>query len=187
LTPVKTSGCGGRKLGPQEEAMDEKRNIRSVPELYAHALAIEREAAARYQEFAVRMADEGNDAAARLFRELAGFERQHAAQLERETRGMLLPSPAPGDYAWLDTGTPETAAHDLLFRLMTPSDALEIALAAELRAQKFFEHVLGEASDPRLRDIAGEMAQEEQVHAAWVREALARTPDPRVDWDRMDA
>ncbi|HXZ52292.1 MAG TPA: ferritin family protein [Burkholderiales bacterium] len=167
--------------------MDDVRTIRSVPELYAHALAIEREAAARYQEFATRMDDEGNDAAARLFRELAGFERQHAAQLERDTKGMLLPSPAPGDYAWLDSAAPETAAHDLLFRLMTPSDALEIALAAELRAQDFFEHVRAEASDARLRDLASEMAQEEQAHAAWVREALARTPDPRVDWDRVDA
>jgi len=167
--------------------MDDARNIRSTAELYAHALAIEREAAARYREFAARMDDEGNDTAARLFRELAGFEGQHAAQLERETRGMLLPSLAPGDYAWLDSGAPETAAHDLVFRLMTPSDALEIALAAELRAQKFFERVLRQASDPHLRELASEMAQEEQVHAAWVREALARTPDPRVDWDRMDA
>ena len=167
--------------------MDDTRNIRSVAELYAHALAIEREAAARYREFAARMDDEGNDAAARLFRELAGFESQHAAQLERETRGMLLPGLAPGDYAWLDAGAPETAAHDLVFRLMTPSDALEIALGAELRAQKFFEHVRAEAGDARLRELANEMAQEEQVHAAWVREALARTPDPRIDWDRIDA
>ena len=167
--------------------MDDTRNIRSAAELYAHALAIEREAAARYREFAARMDDEGNDAAARLFRELAGFEGQHAAQLENETRGMLLPSPAPGDYAWLDAGAPETAAHDLVFRLMTPSDALEIALAAELRAQNFFEHVRAETSDARLCDLAAEMAQEEQVHAAWVREALARTPDPRIDWDRIDA
>jgi rubrerythrin len=167
--------------------MEDTRNIRSVAELYAHALAIEREAAARYREFAARMDDEGNDGAARLFRELAGFEGQHAAQLENETRGMLLPSLAPGDYAWLDSGAPESAAHDLLFRLMTPSDALEIALAAELRAQDFFEHVRAEARDVRLRELATEMAQEEQVHAAWVRETLARTPDPRIDWDRIDA
>ena len=41
--------------------MAEKKEVRSVLELYAHALAIEREAAARYLEFADRMADEGND------------------------------------------------------------------------------------------------------------------------------
>ena len=167
--------------------MGDIKTVRGVPELYAHALAIEREAAARYREFAERMADEGNDAAAGLFGELAGFEGEHAALLEKETEGMALPSLAPGDYAWIDAGAPETAAHDLVFRLMTPSDALEIALAAELRAQAFFEQVLDTATDPRLRDLASEMAQEEQVHAAWVREALAKTPDPRIDWDEVDS
>jgi rubrerythrin len=167
--------------------MAESQTIRSVPVLYAHALAIEREAAARYREFAERMTDEGNDAAARFFRELAGYEREHAARLEIETSGMTLPRLAPEEYAWLDAGAPESAAHDLLFQLMTPNDALEIALAAELRAKAFFEQVHGEASDTRLRDLASEMALEEQVHAAWVREALARMPDPRIDWDRVDA
>ncbi len=166
--------------------MGDLKMIRGVPDLYAHALAIEREAAARYREFAERMADEGNDAVAKLFDELAGFEGEHASQLEKETDGMTLPDLAPGDYAWLDAGAPESAAHDLVFELITPSDALEIALAAEQRAQAFFEHVLDSATDPRLRDLASEMAQEEQAHAAWVREALAKTPDPRIDWNKVD-
>jgi len=156
-----------------------------VAALYAHALAIEREAAARYGEFATRMADEGNEAVAQLFAELAGFEGKHASALEGECDDMELPAIAPGEYAWLDAGAPETPAHDLLFQLMTPHDALEIALAAELRAQAFFEQVLDRVADPRLRDLATEMAQEEQAHAAWVREALARTPDPRVDWEKV--
>ena len=156
-----------------------------VAALYAHALAIEREAAARYGEFAARMADEGNEAVARLFAELAGFEGEHASALERECDGMALPAIAPGEYAWLDAGAPESAAHDLLFQLMTLHDVLEIALAAELRAQAFFEQVIDRAGDPRLRDLAAEMAHEEQAHAAWVREALARTPDPRVDWEKV--
>jgi rubrerythrin len=158
-----------------------------VAALYAHALAIEREAAQRYGEFAARMADEGNDAVARLFADLAGFEGEHAKALERECDGMALPPIAPAEFAWLDTGAPETAAHDLLFQLMTPHDALEIALAAELRAQTFFEQVLDRAADPRLRDLAAEMAQEEQAHATWVREALSRTPDPHIDWEQVFA
>ena len=149
------------------------------------ALAIEREAVQRYAEFSARMADEGNDTVARLFADLAGFEGEHAKALERECEGMALPPIAPTEFAWLDAGAPESAAHDLLFQLMTPHDALEIALAAELRAQAFFEQVLDRVADPRLRDLATEMAQEEQAHAAWVREALARTPDPRVDWEKV--
>ena len=59
-----------------------------VAALYAHALAIEREGAARYGEFAARMADEGNEAVAQLFAELAGFEGKHASALERDDRAV---------------------------------------------------------------------------------------------------
>lgn len=158
-----------------------------VAALYAHALAIEREAAERYNEFAGRMADEGNDAVARLFADLAGLEGEHAKALERECAGMALPAIAPGEFAWLDAGAPESAAHDLVFQLMTPHDALEIALGAELRAQAFFEQVLEHTADPRLRELASGMGREERSHAAWVREALARTPDPHVDWEQVFA
>lgn len=158
-----------------------------VAALYAHALAIEREAVDRYGEFAARMADEGNDAVARLFARLAGFESEHAQVLERRCAGMALPPISRAEFAWLDAGAPETAAHDLLFQLMTPHDALEIALGAELRAQTFFEQVLERTDDARLRELAGEMVREEQAHAAWVREALAHTPDPHVDWEQVFA
>jgi hypothetical protein len=30
-------------------------------------------------------------------------------------------------------------------------------------------------------------AREERSHATWVREALARTPDPHVDWEQVFA
>lgn len=156
-----------------------------IAALYAHALAIEREAAARYREFAARLGDAGNDAAARLFAELAQCEEGHAAALERECEGMALPEIAAQEYAWLDAAAPETAAHDLVFRLMTTRDALEIALAAELRAQAFFEEVIERAADPRLRELAAAMAREERAHAEWVREALRRTPDTRVDWEQV--
>ena len=36
--------------------------VESTAELYVHAIAMEREAAERYAEFARHMADEGNDA-----------------------------------------------------------------------------------------------------------------------------
>lgn len=155
--------------------------------LYAHALAIEREAASRYAEFAARLSDEGNEVVAGLFAQLSRFEGEHAAVIERECQGMALPEIAREEYAWLDAAAPETLAHDLVFQLMTLHDALEIALAAELRAQAFFERVVERTGDPHLRVLAAGMAREERAHAASVREALARTPDPRVDWEQVFA
>ena len=156
--------------------------IGSAAELYAHAIAIEREAAERYAEFAGRMADLGNEAVAELFGRLAGFEAEHLETLLRRTDGVGVPEVAAADYRWLDSGAPETAARDLVFRLMTPHNALEVALAAEQRAQRFFEHVFATAADPALRALAQEMAAEEREHVRLVEELLARTPDPNLDW-----
>ena len=65
--------------------------IRSANELYAHAIVIEREAAERYSELAVRMADLGNEAVAELFGRLAGFEAEHLETLLRRTDGVEVP------------------------------------------------------------------------------------------------
>jgi rubrerythrin len=156
--------------------------IRSAAELYAHAIAIEREAAQRYAEFARHMADLGNVAVAELFRRLAGFEAEHLETLLRRTDGVAVPEIAAAGYRWLDAGAPETAARELVFRLMTPRHALEIALGAEQRAQEFFEHVFATAADSALRALAQEMAAEEREHVSMVEDLLAQTPDPNVDW-----
>ena len=156
--------------------------VRTPNELYAHALAIEREAAERYAELAQRMDDLGNDDVAQLFRRLAVFEAEHLDTLERRTNGVDVPSIAPGEYAWLDAAAPETVAHELVFRLLTPRHALGIALEAERRAQQFFAEVKATATDPALRALAQEMALEEAGHIAMVEQALAKTPDAQVDW-----
>jgi len=59
--------------------------IQSVAELYAHAIAIEREAAERYAELAGRMQDEGRDDLARVFNLLARLESEHLEALEART------------------------------------------------------------------------------------------------------
>jgi len=47
--------------------VDRMKTIQSATELYAHAIAIEREAAARYGELAQHMGDRGNEALAEVF------------------------------------------------------------------------------------------------------------------------
>ena len=155
--------------------------IESAPELYAHAIAMEREAAERYSEFAERMDDEGREALARVFAQLARAEAEHLETLERRTAGIALPEIAAGQYRWLDNGAPETAARELVYRLMTPRHALAIALHAERRAQAFFEHVFWTASDPALRALAKEMAAEEREHVAFVSRLLEDTPHASLD------
>lgn len=156
--------------------------IRSAPELYAHAIAIEREAAERYAELAERMDDLGNRAVAEVFDRLARIESEHLEALERRTDGVALPRLETDEYRWLDAAAPETAARELVYRLMTPRNALSIALAAEKRAEAFFERILMTADDPALRGLAREMAADECEHIGMIEQLLERTPDPLADW-----
>ena len=155
--------------------------LETVAELYVHAIAIEREAAERYAELAERMADLGNGEVAALFRFLAQAEARHLGELRRRTEGVALPALC-ADYSWLHDGPPETVARELVFRLMTQRDALEIALMAEKRARAFFEHAVRIADDPAVRALAREMAAEEAEHIALVQALLSRTPAPLASW-----
>jgi len=159
--------------------------IRTAEDLLAHAIAIEREAGARYSELGERMRDLGNDAVAELFLRLARLESEHEHELERRAAGMALPRVEPGRYAWYEDGAPEAAARDLVLNLLTPHVALKIALNAEVRAAAFFESARKQASDPALRELAAEMAAEEGVHIAWVKSAIRRTPNPVIDWSAI--
>jgi rubrerythrin len=155
-------------------------SIQSAPELYAHAIAIEREASERYTELAARMSDEGREDLARVFEMLADLESEHLQILQARTVDVALPAIADGRYHWLDTGAPETAAHDLVYRVMTPHMAMTIALQAEKRAQAFFERVFMTSDDPALRSLAREMAAEEQGHVALMEKLLEHTPEPAL-------
>jgi rubrerythrin len=160
--------------------------IQSAAELYAHAIAIEREAAERYTEFSQRMLDLGNEGVASVFATLSRMETEHLMALERRTEGIALPDLERKDYRWLQTGAaPETAARELVFRLMTPRNALAIALGAEKRAQAFFEQVLLTAPDPALRALAREMAAEEGEHIVMIERLAECVPDPFIDWQSV--
>jgi rubrerythrin len=159
--------------------------IRSVAELLAHALAMEREAVERYTEFARFMADRERDELAELFTRLARLERDHARFLERRA---APPDPSPALVAqvrWLEAGPPDPAVHEWLARMIGPREALAIALAAERRAQAFFAELAESAVDEAVGRLAREFAAEEAEHAARLERALAAEPDSRVDWERL--
>ena len=159
------------------------RPINSIPELFAHALAIEREARLRYLEFGRRMMDHDNPEVAELFMRLARNEIEHATRLEELAAGMELPQIDRAQYAWLDAGAPETAAHDFIWIFMRPYHVLQVALRAERRAREFFESVGSADVDGEVRALAAEFAREEQAHVEWVEAALALENAPYPDWD----
>lgn len=177
--------AGQRKIGRDVPALDPRigaskvrssKQIVSLGVLYAHALAIEYEAEARYHEFATLMADYGNNTVADLFLRLAEFEAEHAYHLAKKSVGIEIPVIDPGEYAWLDSGAPVPEARAFIFRMMTPRLALEIALRAEKQAKAFFERVRVESRNASVRKLGAEFARDEQSHIDWVSDALALLP-----------
>jgi len=160
--------------------------INTVPRFFAHAIAIEHEAAQRYMEFAEHMRDRSRDAAA-LFERLARDGYAHARRLMARTDKLRLPRLRPGAHAWLDTGTPLPAAHEWVFRLLSPRDALKVAMHAEQRAKRFFDHVVQTTRDQGVRAAAEAFLKEEGEHLARMKRALRNLPNPVIDWERIYA
>jgi rubrerythrin len=146
--------------------------IATVEEFYAHALAIEREAAARYGEFASHFAAAGDDVLEGLCRNLASHERDHFQELADGCAHLRLPAIDPTEYRWLEGESPEAPARELMYRIATPRQLLEIALLAECRARDFFVSIVKSAPVPSVRELAAVMAAEEVDHVRWVHQAL---------------
>jgi rubrerythrin len=165
------------------------RPIGSVSAFLAQAVAIEREAAKRYQEFAQHMKDreDGQQHVAELFRRMAREGLAHAGEIAGRAKPGRIRASAPGAYAWLDNGQPQPAAHEWLFGLLTPRDALKVAVHAEQRAKRFFEHVLQTTRDGEVKAIARTFLDEEGEHIARMKRALRKLPNPVVDWEKVYA
>ena len=73
----------------------------------AHALALETEAQERHEELARVMEVHNNEAAAAIFRKLAGYGAQHAAEVRAMLVDMAAPRLAPWDYDWGAAEAPE--------------------------------------------------------------------------------
>lgn len=145
----------------------------SLGELLLHALVIELEAAQRYKQFAEMMARIGNTKVAKVFAKMSNIEAKHAETIEEQITGRNLPMLTPSQYRWRGIESPENADSGRLFHLMTPCQALSLALDSEKRAYEFFADVVDDSADERVREMAAEFAAEEKQHVSWVEEWLA--------------
>ena len=152
------------------------RRIRTVEEFYAHALAIELEAAERYTEFEAWFRDRGEEVLAGLCFNIGRMEGEHFRELVAASRHLQLPAIDPGHYKWLESGSPEAPAREFFYRVASPRHLLEIALQAELNALAFFQHVGLTSDHPEVCALARQMAEEEKEHVVWVRNALEYHP-----------
>ncbi len=148
--------------------------IDSLPELLAHALTMETEAAERYEELADQMETHRKSEVAAIFRKLEREEKAHLKELEAICARYELPHYAPWEYKWSTGGeSPEAIAIDRVSYRMSARAAIELALVHERGAEEFYAGVAQRASDAEVKTLASQFAAEEREHIAWLEASLA--------------
>lgn len=158
-------------------------NSLTATELLAHALIIELEAVQSYRELADQMRECGNDDVAELFEKMSVLEDEHATKIRERVRDVEIPDLAPWEFRWSGLEPPENIDIASVHYMMTPYQALSLALDNELSAMAFFNTVADESSDDEVRSLAQEFANDERQHVAWMKDWLAKYPPPDEDWD----
>lgn len=150
--------------------------MNAVERFLAHAIALEAEAARRYEELAAAMKTEGNHELAVFFARMANFSRLHLADARARGGFRTLPVLAADEYDWPDGTGPETAAWAGVDAFMAPPDALRLALDGERRGHAYYSAIAALAQqDAELRALATLFAEEEAGHVQELEKLLAKT------------
>jgi rubrerythrin len=155
----------------------------TLAELMVHALVIELEAVQSYKDLTDQMKECGNDDVAALFDKMSTLEAEHAEKIRERAGDLELPELAPWEFRWSGLEPPENIDLAGVHYLMTPHRALSLALENELSAMAFFDAIAHDCTDERVRELAKEFADDERQHVAWMKEWLAKYPEPDKDWD----
>ncbi len=156
----------------------------TLADFMAQALQMELDAQQRYSEFADMMEIHNNLEVAQWFRKMAAIEGKHAQQIMDQMGWRQAPPMALGAPVLEGFEAPETAAVEEVHYLMRPWHVLQLALANEERAQRFFSKLASLATVDAVRQAALELQQEEARHVQLVKAWMAKVPQPQADWDQ---
>ena len=149
---------------------------RNLPELYAYAIAIERDAAEALANLERFVRDAGAEHVADELEKIAREEREQHDLIRLGTAGQSLPEMSGWEYPWHYMGK----AADRRAAPRNTREALAQALGVERRTQAFYLDVAESAPDESVRAFSAEMAADEQRHIARLETLIAREPDPAL-------
>jgi rubrerythrin len=138
------------------------------------AILIEEDAQARYAELSRRLGD-APGGAGRIFREMVAFEGRHQSDLVSRRNALFgghpqridIPVGGPVEQPEVDDDDLPTSARR----------ALEVAVAAERRAEAFYREVAPGVRDPAVRSFFEGLRRDEEAHAALLARKLAALGD----------
>src|SRR5688500_12985402 len=154
--------------------MGERLLPRTLPELFAHSLAIELDATKRVAELERYMGDAGMEHVADEFGQIGKEEREQYELLAVGTAGGRLPDLSSWEYAWHYMGT----AAEESYAPRNPREALTMAVRSERRAQNFYADVAEHSNDDASSPFAAGMAADESRHTARLELLPRRAPEP---------
>src|SRR5450759_5406218 len=134
----------------------------ALPEFLAHAVALEQEAADRYLELADMMEAHRNDSVSAVFRDMTRFSELHRDEIKARVVAIEVPQLKSWEYRW--RSPPEVGGEEGFDYLMQAYNALKYARENELGAMQYYRSVAEESTDPEVRRLAMEFANEETEH-----------------------
>lgn len=152
----------------------------ALPEFLAHAVALEHETADRYLELADMMEAHRNDAVSAVFRDMARFSQLHHDEIKARVGAIELPELKSWEYRW--RSPPEVGGEEGFDYMIEAYNALKYARENESRAMQYYRSVAEESTDPEVRRLATEFANEETEHVAALDKWIALTPRPSTTW-----
>lgn len=146
------------------------------------AILVEEEARERYVEFADQMEIHHTQEAAGFFRTMAENEAKHGQELSKRREAAFPGAPRSVKRSMLwDVEAPD---YDAARAFMSVRQAMEVALAAEVKAHDFFQRALPHIDDAEVSRLFEELREEERLHQDLVRAQLAKLPiGPEADAD----
>ncbi len=146
----------------------------TVAELCAHALELERDAAQRCKDYAVRMRELGEEPFAETFDALHSEELEEIAALEAASGPRKPIELSPWEYAWRLTYTPEAMENKPRLVPLNAREALQLTLLAKRRAETFYGDCAQHAREAVVRGCAAEMAANERKQMQRLERLLAQ-------------
>lgn len=138
------------------------------------AVLIEEEARDRYEEFYDNLAVHHTPDAAQFFKTMAGNEAKHGEDLMMRRQSLFPDAPrtVTRDMLW-DVEAPD---YDASRMFMTARQAMDVAMACEVKAHDFFAAALSHVTDPEVRTLFEELREEEVEHQRLVQAILDTLP-----------
>ena len=161
-------------------AMGSKLLPMTLSELCMHALRLEQGLGLRYGEYAKLTRAMGAHDVSDAFTEMERLEDQESRALRAGVDGSALPERSAWQYMWQLTYAPDGMEAHKRVRPQDAREALQLALAAERRAESFYSDTATHARDAMVRSCAAELAEIKGLRLRQLENLLAR--ETRTSW-----